>query len=114
MAAPDAPDPAPRLKPLSEVVPLEKAVPCPECGGYCFFDWGLKFLHRASFGASPRLKDYSDFQNVQICASCLHPIVRVDGDYYDASEFVSREAIEKILARGQAREHRTPVPSMDP
>lgn len=106
--------PSEKMKPLSDVVAVDKAIRCPECGGFCFFDWGLKVLHRASYGPAPRMKDFADHENIQICAKCLLPIAKVGGDYYDASEFITREDVETILARGQARDHRTPVPVMDP
>jgi hypothetical protein len=103
-----------RLPMLSEVVPLEKAVACPECGGFTFFDWGLKVLHRNSVGAGPRVKDWSDYNHVHVCANCHHPIVVVGGDFYDAIEFIPTETIEALIREGQARHHQVPVRAMDP
>jgi cytochrome c553 len=102
------------MQKLAEVLPIDKAVPCPSCGGFVFFDWGLKVLDVAYKGRSPRFEGHADQSNVMICASCHHPVVTVAGDYYDAAEFVSQDTIARVLQTGQARQHRVPVPVMDP
>lgn len=99
---------------LSTVVTPEKAVACPECGGFVFFDWGLKVLHRNTQGAGPRVKDWTDWNSVQVCAGCHHPIVAVGGDFYDAIEFIPKGTIETLIREGQARHHQVPVRAMDP
>ena len=102
------------MKSLSEIIPAGDSVACPECGGFAFFDWGLKLLDTSYRSNAPRLQHYGDHNNVLICATCLHPVVERSGDFYDAADFVSRETIETVIQRGQAREHAVAAPRMDP
>jgi hypothetical protein len=102
------------VKKLEEVLAVDKAVACPECGGLVFFDWGLKLLHTETVGAGPRTKDWGTAGNVQICASCHHPAVWQGGDYYDAGNFIPKDTIETLIREGQARHHQVPVRAMDP
>ena len=103
-----------KMKAISEVLPPEKTVACPECGSFVFFDWGLKLLHREQSGVGPRVTNWSVAGNVQVCASCHHPVVWMGGDYYDAAEVIDRDTIEKLIQEGKARTHRVPVRAMDP
>lgn len=104
------------MKKLEEVLAVDKAVACPGCGGLVFFDWGLKLLHTegASGALGPRVKDWATMGNVQVCASCHHPVVWQGGDYYDAENFIPKATIEKLIQEGQARHHQVPVRAMDP
>ena len=109
------PDPDRRpLAPLSAVLTPANTIACPACGGFLFFDWGLKVLDVAYKSVTPRFEGVGSTNNVHLCASCHHPIVAVGSDYYDADEFIARETIEKLIREGQAREHRVPVSAMDP
>lgn len=103
-----------QMKPLSDVMPPGKTVSCPNCGGFVFFDWGLKLLHRETSGVGPRVADWAQAGNVQVCANCHHPVVWMGGDYYDAVEVIDKETIEKLIREGQARSHAVPVRAMDP
>ena len=78
-----------------------------------FFDWGVMVLHKEDY-PTPRHKDYGTYEHVKICAGCNLAVVIMGGDMYDASEFVSKEAVEKILKLGQSREHAVPINAMDP
>ena len=102
------------MKKLEEVLAADKAVACPECGGFVFFDWGLKLLHTESVGTGPRTQDWSTNGNVQVCAGCHHPVVWMGGDYYNAETFIPKTTIEKLIQEGQARHHQVPVRAMDP
>lgn len=102
------------MKMLSEVLPPERMVTCPECGSFTFFDWGLKLLHREHAGVGPRVQDWSTSGNVNVCAGCHHPVVWMGGDYYDGIEAIPKESIEKLIREGQARHHQVPVRAMDP
>lgn len=102
------------MKKLEEVLAADKAVACPECGGFVFFDWGLKVLDTAYKGRGPRFEGTADQSNVLVCAGCHHPIVNVSGDFYDAETFIPKTTIETLIREGQARHHQVPVPAMDP
>jgi hypothetical protein len=78
-----------------------------------FFDWGVAILYTEDY-PMPRHKDWGTYENVKICAECNCAVVVMGGDLYDASEFVPKETVEKILKLGQSREHGVPVPVMDP
>ena len=82
---------------LEEVLPVDKAVACPECGGFVFFDWGLKLLDAQYHGRTPRLANMADSSNVLICAGCHHAVVNREGDYYDAASFIPKATIETLL-----------------
>ena len=102
------------MKRLEEVLPPEKAVTCPECNGFVFFDWGLKLLHTETPGTGPRVQGWATAGNVHVCASCHHPVVWQGGDYYDAENFIPKDTIETLIREGQARHHQVPVRAMDP
>lgn len=99
---------------LAEVLAVDRAVACPECGGFVFFDWGLKLLHQEAAGIGPRVRDWATNGNVHICATCHHPVVWMGGDYYDAIEFIPKDTIDTLIREGQARHHQVPVRAMDP
>lgn len=88
------------MKKLSSIIPEEQMVQCPECKGYAFFDWGIQLEFKISIGPGRRNKDLVHGGNVKICAECLHPVIGIEGDSYDASEYISKERIEQIIARG--------------
>lgn len=98
---------------LSTVIPEEKILRC-SCGSAAFFDWGVKLLSTISFGQSPRYQDFAQNANVNICAECNRPAIQLDGDLYDASEYVSAEQVRSIIAEAQARQHTVPAKVMDP
>jgi hypothetical protein len=90
---------------FSEVFPPDQMIQC-DCKSWSFFDWGIQVCTQNDFGPSKRNKDMS---NVKICTNCLKPVVVYDGTAYDATEYVSKDQVESLLQRGQAREHLTPV-----
>lgn len=102
------------MQKLEAVVAADKAVACPECGGFVFFDWGLKLLDTAYNSRSPRADGYAGSSHVNICATCHHPVVNVAGDFYDAETFIPKSTIESLIREGQARHHQVPVRAMDP
>lgn len=102
------------MKLLSNVLPAEKTVACPGCGGFVFFDWGVKLLHREPSGVGPRVQDWATSGTVHICVSCHSPVVWMGGDYYDAAEAIDRDAIGTLIREGQARQHAVPIRRMDP
>lgn len=103
------------MKKLEDVLPVDKAVACPECGGFVFFDWGLKLLETAYRGAvGQRFEGHAEAANVHVCAGCHHPVVNMSGDVYDAETFIPKDTIEKLIQEGQARHHQVPVRAMDP
>ena len=102
------------MQKLESVLAADKAVACPECGGFVFFDWGLKLLSLETMGKSPRYQDWASSGNIQICATCHHPVVWQGGDYYDAETFIPKASIETLIKEGQARHHQVPVRAMDP
>jgi hypothetical protein len=79
-----------------------------------FFDWGLKILDTAFKSVTTRLDGFADSSNVNICAGCHHPVVKVGGDFFDAETFIPKTTIEKLIQEGQARHHQVPVRAMDP
>jgi hypothetical protein len=101
------------MKLLESLLTPEKTIACPECGGFVFFDWGLKFLHIEP-GLGPRTEGWQSQGGVVICAGCHHPVVWAGGDYYDAATYIPKDTIEKLIREGQARSHAVPVRAMDP
>lgn len=102
------------MKALEEILTPEKTVACPDCGGFVFFDWGLKLLHTENAGTGPRVQGWQSSGNVTICASCHHPVVWMGGDYYDAGTYIPKDTIARLIRDGQARVHSVPVRAMDP
>lgn len=101
------------MEKFSEVFPPDQMIQC-DCKSWAFFDWGIQVCTQNDFGPSKRNKDWTGMSNVKICTNCLKPVVVYDGTAYDATEYVSKEQVQSLLQRGQAREHLTPVKIMDP
>jgi hypothetical protein len=102
------------MEKLEAVIPIDKATPCPECGGFVFFDWGLKVLNTAYISLTPRFTGAAGTDNVMVCAECHHPVVQIGSDFFDAVNFIPKATIETLIREGQARHHQVPVRAMDP
>jgi hypothetical protein len=74
----------------------------------------VKILHNENVGVGPRVQGWAASGGVHICAACHHPVAWMGGDYYDASEAISKDTVEKLIREGKAREHAVPVRVMDP
>lgn len=102
------------VKPIDTVLTPETTVACPACGGFLFFDWGLKILDTAYKSVTPRFQGAATNNNLLICAGCHHPIAQIGVDYFDAGAIVTTEQVDHLIRMGRSREHVTPVPVMDP
>lgn len=96
------------LKALSEIFDNKEVVRC-DCGSATFIDWGMQILDTSNQLSSPRLKGLAQTNSVKICTQCHKPRVHYAGDLYDATEFVTQEAIEQIIQQTQQTQ-KTPVP----
>lgn len=101
------------LAKLSTIISPEKVKSC-ACGSYAFFAWGVKMVTTEDYGSAPRNRNYTATDELVICSNCHLPISIVGGEMYDASEYVTKEDVRRIIEYSQAREQRVPVRAMDP
>lgn len=101
------------LTKLSTILDKDQVQSC-SCGSYAFFAWGVKMITTENYGAAPRNRNFTATDELVICANCHLPVSMVGGEMYDASEFVTKEDVERIIEYSQARHQRVPVRAMDP
>lgn len=82
---------------------------CPTCSGKTFSDYGIRLLTTTSVGRTPRWKNVADTPHVFVCVKDFTPVVNIEGTYYDASEFVARDDLERFVQHqnGTIREFAT-------
>lgn len=85
-----------QMKQLSEIFDEEDIVRC-GCGNATFLDWGMQLLDKSPQLKGPRLKEIAQSNSVKICTQCHRAVVHYSGDLYDATSFVTNDAIQQVI-----------------
>jgi hypothetical protein len=103
----------PPLKDLSEIFADEDIKRC-SCGSAAFFDWGIIIMESSVKYPEARFKDFTGSDHVKICVGCQKPVLLHGGDLYDASEYVDKAEIGRLIEWSQTRKSLVPAKIMDP